>query len=70
MARFLNNSKMSDKIDARIILTNQELPSVNQLNAQIKLTEEWKAIKNPMHPTKWNMKAEPSVGAQIGLLDI
>ena len=53
---------MSMFIDTKMILANQDLLLVNQLNAQIKLTEVWKAINNLLHPTKWNMlDAEPDL---------
>ena len=46
LTRFLNNSKISDKISTKTLLKNINGLSVNQLNAQIKLTELWKSQKN------------------------
>ena len=45
LTRFLNNSKISDKISTKTLLKNINGLSVNQLNAQIKLTELWKSQK-------------------------
>ena len=44
--------KISDKISTKSMLDNHKMLSVNQINAQIKLTEMWKAIKDPEHPFK------------------
>ena len=46
LTRFLNNAKISDKISTKTLLKNINGLSVNQLNAQIKLTELWKSQKN------------------------
>ena len=48
MLRFLNKTRVSDKINTGSILNKFNMVSVNQLNAQIKLCETWKALKmNP-----------------------
>ena len=44
LLRFLNKSKISDKISTSTILKNLNMCSVNQLNAKIKLTEMWKSV--------------------------
>ena len=46
LTRFLNNAKISDKISTKTLLKNINGLSVNQLNAQIKLTELWKSQKS------------------------
>ena len=46
LTRFLNNSIITDKISTKTLLKNINGLSVNQLNAQIKLTELWKSQKN------------------------
>ena len=48
MLRFLNGSKISDRISTESILIKFNILSVNQLNAQIKIMEIWKAIKLTM----------------------
>ena len=51
MLRLLNNSRISDKISTASLLVK-----VNQINAQIKLSEMWKAVKDEDHPfniVKW-----------------
>ena len=44
MLRFLNKSRVVDKVNTKSILDKFNLVSVNQLNAQIKLTETWKSL--------------------------
>ena len=50
MLRLLNNSRISDKISTATLLTKFNMLSVNQINAQIKLSEMWKAVNNEDHP--------------------
>ena len=50
LARVLNNVKLSDHKTTKSLLTNIDMPSVNQLNAQIKITEIWKAVHVENHP--------------------
>ena len=40
--RFLNNVRIADKISTSKLLSNLNILSVNQINAQVKLTELWK----------------------------
>ena len=48
MLRLLNNKKRS-----QVLANNLNILSVNQLNAQIKITEMWKAIKVSNYPLKF-----------------
>ena len=50
MLRLLNNSRISDKISTASLLVKFNMMSVNQINAQIKLSEMWKAVKDEDHP--------------------
>ena len=52
MLHFLNNSRISDKIStaSASLLNKFNMMSVNQINAQIKLSEMWKAVKDDDHP--------------------
>ena len=52
MLRFLNNSKIADKISTKSILEKFELLSVNQINAEIKLEDMLKATHIDNYPTK------------------
>ena len=52
MIRLLNGASLMDKISTKALLTNVKMLSVNQLNAQIKITEIWKAMHDPNHPLK------------------
>ena len=53
LARLMNNAKISDRISSSTLLQNLGMLSVNQLNAQIKLSEMWKATNLPNYPTKF-----------------
>ena len=50
--RLLNNTRISDKISTKSIATKLNMLSVNQINAQVKLTEMWKASNVKNYPTK------------------
>ena len=45
-----------DKIPTEQIYKELNLPSVNQLNAQIKLLDVWKSLKSSSHPTQWSRR--------------
>ena len=44
LLRALNGSRISDQISNNSMLVKFKILSVNQMNAQIKLTEMWKSI--------------------------
>ena len=44
LVRYLNNAKISDRKSTKSLLESIDMLSVDQLNAQIKLTEIWKAV--------------------------
>ena len=50
MLRLLNGSRISDKISTSSLLTKFNMLSVNQINAQMKLSEMWKAVNDEDHP--------------------
>ena len=50
MLRAINNSKIKDRISVTSMLQKFNLLSVNQLAAQIKLTEVWKSINVEGYP--------------------
>ena len=50
--RLLNGTKISDKINTKVLLKNLNKLSVNQMNAQIKITEGWKASQDSDYPLK------------------
>ena len=61
MFRLLNNTRKKDKISTKSIMINLNMLSVNQVNAQVKLTEIWKSLKvdnYPIHCQKLNYKPE------------
>ena len=50
LIRFLNGKKISDRINTETLIKNIGMLSTNQLNAQIKITESWKAINVKGYP--------------------
>ena len=50
MLRTLENVRISDRICTKTLLQKQKMLSINQLNAQVKLTEMWKACNQPNYP--------------------
>ena len=52
LLRFLNKSFLMDKVSVESMLEKHNMLSINQLNAQIKLTQIWKAVKDADHPFK------------------
>ena len=52
MFRMLNETRISDKINTKSIALHLNMLSVNQINAQVKLTEMWKANYVPNYPIK------------------
>ena len=53
LLRILSNKKLSDRISTKTLLETQNMLSVNQLSAQIKLTEMWKAKYDEEYPLKF-----------------
>ena len=58
----MNKSKIKDKINTKVLLQNMNMLSVNQMNAQIKLTETWKALNNKNSALK-NLKQKTLIGS-------
>ena len=58
LARFLHGSTLSDRINNHKIYKEVNILSVNQLNAQTKLLEVWKASQDPKYPTQWERRSE------------
>ena len=52
MLRLLNGTRISDQISTASLLTKFNMLSVNQMNAQIKLSEMWKATNDEDHSFK------------------
>ena len=52
MLRLLNGTTIADKISTKSLLGNLNLLSLNQMNAQIKITEAWKTSTLPDYPLK------------------
>ncbi len=52
MLRVLDGAQMVDQKSTKSLLEEQNMLSVNQMAAQIKLTEMWKASNDPQYPKK------------------
>ena len=53
LLRILSNKKLSDRVSTKKLLESNQMLSVNQLSAQIKLTEMWKAKYVEDYPIKF-----------------
>ena len=62
LLRLLNGTKIKDKISTKSLLLKFDMTSVNQLNAQVKLLEIWKALNLADYPLKINQQAVPEIG--------
>ena len=60
--RFLNGTKVKDQISTKSLLEKFGILSVNQLNAQIKLLEVWKALNFEDYPLKIEQQSVPQTG--------
>ena len=52
LLRFLDKSRLNDKRNVKEMLKKFDLLSVNQVTAQIKLTDMWKSENDPEYPIK------------------
>ena len=57
MMRVLTNTKICDKVPTNKLLEDTGMLSTNQLNAQIKLLEMWKANNVKDYPLKLNKQS-------------
>ena len=58
LARFLVGKCLLDKVPMKDIYKELKMPTVNQVNAQIKLTEVWKSFQSESYPLKWVSRNE------------
>ena len=58
LLRLLTNTKISDRVSNAELLERVGMLSVNQINAQIKLGELWKATHYETYPTKFTRQNE------------
>jgi hypothetical protein len=54
--QILDGALVSERKSTKTLLDNQNMLSVNQIAAQIKLTEMWKASNDPQYPIKMKTK--------------
>ena len=62
LLRALNGSRISDQISNNSMLVKFKILSVNQMNAQIKLTEMWKSIHIVNYPIKTELIVDYTEG--------
>ena len=75
MLRLLNNTRIKDRVSTKTIMTNLNMLSVNQVNAQVKLTEIWKSVNTENYPIqsqklKYNPESRNTRAAHRGDLVI
>ena len=58
LLRSLNGTKVSDKVSTVSLLKKFNMTAVNQLNAQAKLLEVWKALNVPKYPLTIKLQSE------------
>ena len=63
LLRSLNGTKLRDKISTKHLLSKFDMMSVNQLNAQVKLLEIWKALNMDNYPLQVRQQNVPAMGA-------
>ena len=61
LARFLTGKKLMDKIPTKEIFNELKIPSVNQINAQIKLLEVWKSQQSDSYRTQWRTRNDAAL---------
>ena len=52
LLRMMTGTKLEDKVNTSILLKQMNMMSVNQINAQIKIQEIWKALNIENYPLK------------------
>ena len=64
MLRVLDGAQIVDQKSTKILLEEQNMLSVNQMAAQIKLTEMWKAVNDPLYPIKMKTRDNQGEGME------
>ena len=62
LLRCLDGSLIKDQISTKSLLEKNNMLSINQLAAQVKLTEMWKAVHTENYPIEINSQRIPDVG--------
>jgi hypothetical protein len=68
MLRILDGALVSGRKSTKTLLNNQNMLSVNQIAAQIKLTEMWKAFNDPQYPIKMKTRERQKIPLQLEVL--
>ena len=62
LLRLLNGSKVKDLVSTKSMLDKFGILSINQLNAQVKLLEIWKALNLEDYPLQIKLQSAPPTG--------
>ena len=62
LARMITRTKLEDKVSTKSLLAQLNLMSVNQINAQIKIQEIWKALHIENYPLKLDRQSVSETG--------
>ena len=62
LLRSLNGTQIKDRVPTQQLLTKFNMSSVNQLNAQAKLLEVWKALNVEDYPLQIKIQRAPETG--------
>ena len=62
LLRCLNGSLIKDRISVKTLLEKQNMLSINQLAAQVKLTEMWKAVNTENYPIQMAAQSVSEAG--------
>ena len=63
LLRFVNGTQIKDRVPTQQLLTKFNMSSVNQLNAQAKLLEVWKALNIEDYPQQIKVQGASKTGA-------
>ncbi len=68
MLRVLDRAQIVDQKSTKRLLEEQNMLSLNQMSAQIKLTKMWKATNDPQYPIKMKTREnqEGGMGTRSG----
>ena len=62
LLRCLNGSLIKDRISVKTLIEKQNMLSINQLAAQVKLTKMWKAVNTENYPIQMAAQSVSEVG--------
>jgi hypothetical protein len=70
MLRILDRALVLNRKSTKTLLYDQNMLSVNQIAAQIKLTEMWKALNDPQYPIKMKTRERQENSMETRILRV